>query len=36
MREAPIVRFANGVWLEGNRLFPPSPTLMEHFKRDRY
>lgn len=35
MREAPIVRFANAAWLEGNRLFPPSPTLMEPFKRDR-
>jgi superfamily II DNA or RNA helicase len=35
MREAPIIRFANGAWLEGNRLFPPSPTLSEPFTRDR-
>jgi superfamily II DNA or RNA helicase len=35
VRDAPIVRFANGAWLEGNRLFPPSPTLSEPFSRER-
>ena len=35
MRDAPIVRFATGEWLEGNRLFPASPTLSEPFTRDR-
>lgn len=34
-REPPIVRFANGSWLEGNWLFPPSPLIAEPFTRER-
>jgi hypothetical protein len=34
-REPPVVRFADGSWLEGNWLFPPSPVIAEPFTRER-
>jgi superfamily II DNA or RNA helicase len=34
-RTHPIVRFADGSWLEGNWLFPAPPQIVEPFTRDR-
>jgi hypothetical protein len=34
-RAPPVVRFADGSWLEGNRLFPPPGMIPEPFTRDR-